>query len=115
MEIALRHEKGQSTTLSWTTLNETFSQIRSVVTGETAEVSKNQPAVALKVGTQLLVEKLIGFQDFKFQKRANDLINAHIEIHNHLKKIRPDAYQAETLQSKEFADVVDFFKKNIFW
>ena len=111
--IVMRHEKGQSTVLTWQTLNETFSQIRSA-TGETAEVSKKQPAIALKVSTLVLAEKLIGFQDPDFQERNRALANSLIELYNHLKKTNPD-YQEQTIKSKQFADLIDFYKKNVFW
>ena len=46
------HQNGQSTEFRWTSLSETFSQVRSAE-GLT-EVGRNQPAVALKVSTLVL-------------------------------------------------------------
>lgn len=113
MSITLQHERGQSALLTWKTLNETFSQIRST-TGETAEVTKNQPAIALKVSTLLLAEKVIGFQDLDFQERTRMLVNSVMEHYNFLRRSGVD-YANETIRSKQFADLVDFHKKNVFW
>ncbi|MBI4970557.1 MAG: hypothetical protein HZC17_01790 [Candidatus Omnitrophica bacterium] len=114
IRVVLEHEKGTKITLTWAFLNETFSEITSM-SGERAEISKRQPAIALKVGTVALVEKLIGFQDFEFQRKRNDLYKNLIEFYNHVKKIHPLAFQNETLESREFASVVEFFKKEFFW
>lgn len=114
MEIVLKHEKGNISLFSWSFLNETFSEITSV-TGEKAEISKRQPAIALKVGTVALVEKFIGFQDFNFQERRGVPLDKLIEHGDHLKKIHPTTHSKETIDSKELADVIDFFKKNYSW
>ena len=113
IKITVQHERGQSSVLTWKTLNETFSQIRSA-TGETAEVSKSQPAIALKVSTISLVEKVIGFQDLEFQDRGRILVNSVVEHMNFLKKSEPD-YADKTIKSKPSADLVDFYKRNVFW
>jgi hypothetical protein len=111
--ITIRHEKGQSVVLAWRNLNETFSQIRSG-TGETAEVTKNQPAIALKVSTLVLVEKNIGFQELNYLETERTLSNAVIELFNHLKKTEPD-FADKTLKSKQFADLLDFYQKRMYW
>ncbi len=114
MLLRVQHEKGQSASFLWTYLNETFSQIRGV-TGETAEVSKSQPAIALKVGTLVLVEKLISFNEVEFQQRQNILFSPIVELRNHLQKTQPESFRDLTIRSREFAALVDFYKKNVFW
>jgi hypothetical protein len=107
------HERGQSTTFTWVTLNETFSQVRGPE-GVT-EVGKNQPAVALKVSTLVLTEKQIGMQEPAFDEGRNDRLAPLVELHNHLKKAHPADYAERTRASKEFADLVDFAKRNMPW
>ena len=112
--INLRHDKGQSTILHWKTLDETFSKIRSG-TGETAEVTKSQQAIALKVSTLILVEKRIGFQDLVFQEKQLVLLNSLNEEFAYLKKNNPENYRDLTLKSKEMSNLSDFYQKNVFW
>lgn len=114
MTLDMRHEKGQSSSLLWSRLSETISQIRGV-TGETAEVGKSQPALALKVGTASLVERSISFLDPDFQQRKDPLINAVVDIRNHFQKTDPDNFKQRTLTSKPLADLLDFYRKNVFW
>lgn len=112
--ISVRHEKGQAAQFLWLNLNETFSQIRNV-SGETAEIGRSQPALALKVGPSALVEKSISFLDERLQTAQSELIAPLVETRNHLQKTYPEDYQDRTLKSKEFANVIDFFKKSAFW
>lgn len=113
MRIVLRHERGREIELTWASLNETISQIRGAG-GETTDVSKWQPAIALKLSTLTLVEKLIGFQDTRFHSDERALVLAVVEHHNHLKKTRAD-FADETLRSKQFADLIDFHRRSMCW
>ena len=116
MTVVITHENGESRLLTWTIMNETFSELRSH-TGETAEFTKRQPALALKVSTTLLTEKLIGFQDATFAEKRNVLANSVIAIMNHLKKTEDSEADgiAATLKSKEFAALLDFYSQQFFW
>jgi len=113
--LKVTHEKGDTRFLTWTFLDEIQQQIRSY-TGETAEVSKNQPAIALKVPTISLVEKLIGFQDRDFQKEFQIRADKVVETYNFLKDkhINTDA-KAELISTKEHKDLLDFFKSYMYW
>lgn len=109
----LTHERGQNMEFYWISLNETFSQVRSAQ--GIAEVTKNQHAIALKVGTLVLTEKQIGMQERSFDQEAMLLINVLTDQHNHLKSTHPQEYQNLTLKSKEFADFIAFAKKRFSW
>lgn len=113
MTANLRHETGRTLAFSWKTLNETFSNIRST-TGETAEVTKNQPAVALKVSTLALSEKMVGFQDQGFQNETMKLFIAVDEQKAYLDKTDSNAKES-ILKSKQFFDLIDYFKRNCVW
>ena len=113
MTAGLVHERGHSTTFTWSSLNETFSQVRSPE--GVAEVSKNQPAVALKVSTLLLTEKQIGMQEQAFDEAKNARLAPLVELHSYLKKSNPDDFEQKTLASKEFDDLIDFSKRSMVW
>ena len=113
MTATLVHERGQSTEFRWITLNETLSQTRTME-GIT-EVSKNQPAVTLKVSTLVLTEKQIGMQERGFEEETRGLVNALTSLDKHLRKTEPDKYQDLILKSREFADMVEYAKKRFIW
>lgn len=116
MTARISHANGESRLLTWALLNETFSEIRSE-TGERAEFAKRQPALALKVSTSLLTEKLVGFQDFSFQEQRAALANDVISQHSHHEKTEDDKGTAValTLKSKAFSDFLDYYHHNQFW
>lgn len=113
IELHLLHEKGEKRVLTWSFLNEKQQEIRSYK-GETAEITKNQPAIALKVPTIALAEKLIGFQDLEYQANVKLHTNKLAELQSFLKKENPDN-APKILSSKEFSDFVDFFKNHMYW
>lgn len=116
MTARIVHANGDSRLLTWALLSETFSELRSQ-TGERAEFAKRQPALALKVSTSLLTEKLVGFQDFAFQERRSVLANDVIAQLSHHQKTEADETTAValTLKSKSFTDFLDFYRHNQFW
>jgi hypothetical protein len=113
MYIEVKHEKGEIRELTWKFLNEIQQQIRSD-TGATAEISKNQPAVALKVPTISLVEKIIGFQDLEWSRKFRDHFDKLREFQNFEKKGKDDVSD-EVIHSKEFNDLLEFFKSAMYW
>ena len=108
----LEHQRGQKINLTWTTLSETFSQIRGPE--GTTEVGKNQPAIALKVGTLVLAEKLIGFNDLAFQEQVRTHTAVAAERLSFLRDSDPNPEQ-ELLKSKEFADLVALWERHFPW
>jgi hypothetical protein len=110
--LEVRHERGQFIRFTWATLNETFSQIRGPE--GTAEVSRNQPAIALKVSTLALVEKLIGFQVTEFQEHGRKLISALVDRNNFLRKTEGDPGPA-TARSKEMSDLAEYYRRSMPW
>lgn len=97
----------------WKSLSETFSQIQSAQ--GIAEVSKNQPAIALKISTLVLTERKIFMQQRSFDEDALLLTSVLNDQHNHLQKTQPQEYQDLTLKLKEFADLIAFYKKRFSW
>lgn len=113
MTALIRHENGQELFLTWAYVSQTFSQVRST-TGDTAEYHRSQPAVALKVSTQLLTESLLGFQDLKFQETQRTLANALLDRLLQLRRTEEDS-AAAGLHSKELDDYLDFFTRAFPW
>lgn len=108
----LRHERGQMNEFKWVTLNEVFSQVRS--TEGIAEVSKNQPAIALKVSTLVLTEKQIAMRDASFDRESRPLIHTVTAHHDFLKKSDPD-YQQKTIESEHFDALLTFARHRFPW
>lgn len=113
IELELEHEKGEKRRLTWSFLDEKQHEIR-YYKGETAEISKNQPAIALKVPTIALAEKKIGFQDLEFQTNFKLHVNKLAELQSFLKKKNSSPVE-NLFVSKEFSDFVEFFKNQMYW
>jgi len=113
IELHLVHDKGEKRVLTWSTLNEKLQELRNYK-GETVEATKNQPAIALKVPTITLVEKLIGFQDLEFQSNFKMHLSKLEELQRFLKKENPDT-KSKLIASKEFNDLNNYFKNQMYW
>ncbi|GAB6145305.1 hypothetical protein [Desulfocicer niacini] len=111
--VELTHEDGDSRILRWSGMNETFSEVTDSM-GNRQVISKDQPAIALKIGTESLLEKFVRFQEPRFFDR----IRSHLdEVTNHfdfLKKTNDD-YVNEILKSKQFHDLSETRKKAFWW
>ncbi len=109
----LEHERGQRINLNWVRLSETFSQISGPE--GTAEVGKHQPAIALKVGTLILAEKIIGFNDRAFQEQIR---TGSALVAERLALLRGNAHanpEQEIFASREFADLLGLWDRNFAW
>jgi hypothetical protein len=62
-----RHEDGDARVFRWAGLSETFSEIRDNA-GNRQVVSREQTPIALKIGTESLVEKFVRFQEPRYQE-----------------------------------------------
>lgn len=113
MTAAVTHERGHSISFVWNFLNETFSQVRSA--DGIAEVSKNQPAIALKVSTLVLTEKQIGMQEGTFDEEWRVRMNALIDRRGHLRRTDPENFVDLTLRSKELDELVVFARNRFPW
>jgi hypothetical protein len=112
MTVSLEHARGQKIDLTWSRLSETFSEIRGPE--GTSEVGKNQPAIALKVGTLVLAEKIVGFNDFGFQSEVRALTGVAADK---LAFLRGSSAAPGTamVESKEFSDLVGLWDRRFPW
>ena len=113
IRATLKHERGQEINLTWTTLDETFSQIRSPE--GTAQVVKNQPAIALKVGTLILAERSIGFNDLLFQDQVRAQTAVAGDKLSFARTSGTPNPEQDLLRSKEFADLIALWERHFPW
>jgi hypothetical protein len=115
MELLLRHNDGDSRTLRWAGLGETFSEITNTAGGNKQIISRDQSPIAIKIGTQSLLEKFVRFQESSYHESDRPLIQALIAQFNFLKQTKPIDYVQETLNSKELFSLVEARKKSFWW
>lgn len=114
MQLVLRHQDGDSRTFRWAGLAETFSEITDAA-GNKQTVSRDQSPIAIKIGTQSLLEKFVRFQEPRYHECDRPLIQALIAQVSYLKQTKPDTYIAEVLASKELFSLLEARKKSFWW
>ena len=111
--LILRHTDGDTHTLRWAGLAETFSEITDD-SGNRQVVGRDQTPIAIKVGTESLVEKFTRFQEPRFIDGDRPLTQKLVEHFHFLKQSDPTDYVQKTLASRELFAVVES-RKNAFW
>lgn len=114
IEIIARHEDGESRTLRWAGLAETFSEITDAA-GNKQTVSRDETPIAIKIGTMSLLEKFVRFQEPRYHEADRPLTQALIAHFNYLKQTNPDNYVAEVIASRELFSVLEARKKSFWW
>ena len=114
LEVELRHGAGDSHVLSWAGLREMFSEIVDAA-GNRQSIEKDQPAIALKVTTAVLLEKFVRFHDLGFHERRRPVLNALVEHLNYLKGQHHADYRDQVLESRQAYDLLELFKSSFFW
>ena len=113
-EVILTHEDGEKRKLRWSGMNETFSEVTDSMGNRQQVISKDQPAIALKVGTESLLEKFVRFHEPRFDETIRPVVN---ELTNHfdfLKKKKAD-YVSQIIDSKQYNDFSEARKKAFWW
>jgi hypothetical protein len=114
MTLSLRHQDGEIRVLRWAGLGETFSEITDAA-GNRQVVGRDQSPIAIKVGTQTLLEKFVRFQEPRYHESDRPLIQALVAHFNFLKQTNPENYVSEVLASKELFSLLDARKKSFWW
>jgi hypothetical protein len=109
----IKHEDGSSYKFEWKGWTESISEIKNY-SGEKAVVEKVQPALAIKVPTLSLTEKFVRFQEKKFHENFNEVYDNFEEQFIYLKNNDAD-FIKKSLASKEFQDMLDFYKSQFCW
>lgn len=111
-DLVLRHADGETRTLRWSGMSETFSEITDQA-GNRQTVSRNSGPVALKLGTESLTEKFVRFQEPRYHETIQPALSKLVSQFVFLKK-RGGDYVADTLASKEFHELLEA-RQNSFW
>jgi hypothetical protein len=114
MEIVLRHSDGETHVFRWAGLAETFSEI-SDEAGNRSVIRRDESPIALKIGTQSLVEKLVRFQEPKYHDADRQPTINLVAHFNFLKQSGDTDYVAKVLGSKEAHELVDTREKSFWW
>ena len=113
-ELLLQHSDGDNYTLRWSGLSETFSEITDAA-GNRQVMSRDQTPIALKIGTESLIEKFVRFQESRYHETDRPVTSNLIAHFNFLKQSNPTDYVAQTLSSKELFAVLETRQKSFWW
>lgn len=116
LEVRLTHEQGDTHAFSWASFSETFSEI-SDTQGNRQKVERDQPAIALKVSTALLLDKFVRFQDAGYHDRHRAPIDSAVAHQTFLRANESDAAAVgrALLASKEFHALLEFYRSEFWW
>lgn len=113
-ELLLRHSDGDTYTLRWAGLKETFSEIIDA-SGNRQVIERDQTPIALKIGTESLIEKFVRFQEPRYHETDRPVISNLIAHFNFLKRSNPENYVSQALSSKELFSVLETRQKAFLW
>jgi hypothetical protein len=109
------HEHGERRNLVWRFLNENQQQIRDPQ-GNISSQFKNNPAVALKVSTLALSERIVGFHDPDFEELERATSNRLIAQFRHLAaQVDNAAALEQLLQSMDFRQAQRDVENFMYW
>jgi hypothetical protein len=114
IDLLVRHEDGESHEFRWAGLAETFAETTDA-SGNKQIVGKDQTPIAIKVGTDSLLEKFVRFQEPRFHVADGKTTRELVSHFGFLKQREPDAFVSQVLASKEFFSVVDQRQKWFWW
>ncbi len=114
LDLLIRHENGDTRSFRWNGLSETFSEI-SDNAGNKQVISRNQTPIAIKIGTESIVEKFIRFQEPQYWQRNRPLTHKLITQFNYLKNLDSTSYINETLKSRELHETCEERKQSFWW
>ena len=81
--------------------------------GEKIIQEKDQPAIAIKLSPESLVEKFVRFQEEKFKNGSQKLLDKFIRHSKYLVNNGQDFNEA--LKSEEFHNLIEFYKAKFWW
>ncbi len=112
-DVSLYHKDGDVHKLSWQGMSETVSEIKDS-TGNRQTISKEESAIAFKIGTSSLFQKFVRFQDPSFFESTNNTQNKMIDRFNKLQNSTIQDPAEATIKSSEFEE---FIKQHsdVFW
>lgn len=113
LELHLQHSDGDNHILRWAGLSETFSEITDSA-GNRQVVGRDQTPIALKIGTESLIEKFVRFQEPLYHENDRTVMSDLIAHLNFLMRNNSENYVEQVLSSKEYLSVLET-RQNSFW
>jgi hypothetical protein len=113
-DLLLRHVDGETRTLRWSGLTETFSQITDQA-GNRQFVTREQSPIALQVGTESLVEKFVRFQEPRYHETVRPPLLRLVAHFKFLKEKGDPNYVDNALASEELHNLVEARQKSFWW
>lgn len=115
IELDLRHELGDTRTFRWAGMSETFSEVRDERGNPQQTITRDQTPIALRLGTESLVEKFVRFQQPHYHEADRPLFSKLVAFFNHLRRINDPDYVQKSLASQELHDVVERRRSSFWW
>jgi hypothetical protein len=112
VQLTIAHEQNETSVFHWEWFEEVLLEMDIPESG-IVPYRKNQKAIAIKVPTEMLIEKKVGFQSKKYKQEYSTLYSATNETLMNLTSNGIDHTQIRT--SKEYNDFNDLFKKHFPW
>lgn len=114
IELDFTHGDGEKRTFRWAGLAETFSEI-SDEAGNRSVVKRDESPIALKIGTQSLVEKFVRFQEPRFHETERQPSLNLLTHFNFLKQSGDGEWIAKVLASKGYHALGELKRKYFWW
>jgi len=114
-ELVVRHEDGDVRTFRWSGLSETFSEIRDDAGYRQGTMGRDQTPIALKIGTESLVEKFVRFQEPRYHETIQPALSSLVAQFNFLKRSGTSDYVSQVLASKELFELNDVRQDSFWW
>lgn len=114
LEMILQHTDGDLHILRWAGIGETFSEITDAA-GNRQIVKRDQTPIAIKIGTESLIEKFVRFQEPKYHEIDRPMMANLLEHCSYLKQTNPTSYVEKALESKELFALIEARKKSFWW
>jgi len=113
-ELLMQHSDGDTHTLRWSGLAETFGDVTDAA-GNRQVISRDQVPIALKIGTESLIEKLVRFQEPRYHEEDRRVLLNLTAHNNFLKRSSPTDHIAQTLSSRECSSVIETRQNSLWW
>lgn len=113
-QLVFRHSDGETRLFRWSGLNETFSEIRDTA-GNRQVVSRDQIPIALKIGTESLIEKLVRFQEPRYNEGVRPSYLNLLAHFSFLKHANNEDYVTKVLDSKELHQMLEARRSSFWW
>ena len=113
LELNVRHSDGDTHDFRWSSIEETFSQIKDQA-GNWQIVGNQQTPIAIKIWVDWIVDKFVHFIEPTAIDAVSSAITKFDDQFNHWQRIKEKDYIAKALASKELHDVIQT-RENSFW